>query len=57
MCTASGCDEPDLPPGALRVLLGNLCEAGLIEPYEPPSSPGTPSVELLEELLAGLRAL
>jgi hypothetical protein len=50
-------DEPDLPLDALRVLLGNLCEAGLIETHEPPSSSGTPSVELLEELLAGLRAL
>ncbi|QGN45572.1 DUF742 domain-containing protein [Micromonospora sp. WMMD558] len=47
----------DLPVGAVRVLLGDLVEAGLVETREP-SSPGErPSMELLTALLAGLRSL
>lgn len=47
----------DLPLGTVRVLLGDLVEAGLIETHEPPTLSELPSEELLRELLAGLRAL
>ncbi|MFE9959387.1 DUF742 domain-containing protein [Micromonospora sp. NPDC005299] len=49
--------ELDLPLGTVRVLLGDLLEAGLIETHEPPSLSGAPSRELLEALLDGLRTL
>lgn len=49
--------ELDLPLGTVRVLLGDLLEAGLIETHEPPTLSELPSEELLRELLAGLRAL
>ncbi|MCW3816261.1 DUF742 domain-containing protein [Micromonospora sp. DR5-3] len=47
----------DLPLGTVRVLLGDLLGAGLIEMHEPPTLSGRPSRELLEAILAGLRAL
>ncbi|MCM0676043.1 DUF742 domain-containing protein [Micromonospora phytophila] len=47
----------DLPVDTVRVLLGDLLEAGLIELREPPTLSGRPSRELLEALLAGLRTL
>lgn len=47
--------ELDLPLGTVRVLLGDLIEAGLVELHEPRST--APSRELLEALLAGLQAL
>jgi DNA-binding transcriptional ArsR family regulator len=46
----------DLPIGTVRVLLGDLLEAGLIETHEPPVR-DAPSEDLLEAVLAGLRAL
>lgn len=46
----------DLPVGTVRVLLGDLMAAGLIDTHEPPML-DAPSEELLEALLAGLRAL
>ncbi|MGR6317050.1 DUF742 domain-containing protein [Micromonospora soli] len=49
--------ELDLPLGTVRVLLGDLLGAGLIELHEPPTLSGVPSRELLEALLAGLRTL
>lgn len=49
--------ELDLPLGTVRVLLGDLLEAGLIELHEPPAVSTAPSRELLEALLAGLQAL
>ncbi|MFG3600473.1 DUF742 domain-containing protein [Micromonospora chersina] len=49
--------ELELPLGTVRVLLGDLLEAGLIETHEPPSLSGAPSRELLEALLDGLRTL
>ncbi|MEU4680853.1 DUF742 domain-containing protein [Micromonospora sp. NPDC023737] len=49
--------ELDLPVGTVRVLLGDLLAAGLIETHEPPTLAELPSEELLRELLAGLRAL
>jgi Protein of unknown function (DUF742) len=47
----------DLPLGTVRVLLGDLVEAGLIETREASSLADRPSMELLTALLAGLRAL
>ncbi|MFD0786430.1 DUF742 domain-containing protein [Micromonospora azadirachtae] len=49
--------ELDLPVGTVRVLLGDLLAAGLIETHEPPTLAELPSEELLRELLVGLRAL
>ena len=49
--------ELDLPLGTVRVLLGDLLEAGLIETHEPLVLAESPSEELLEAVLAGLRAL
>ena len=49
--------ELDLPLGTVRVLLGDLLEAALIETHEPLALGGGPSEELLEAVLAGLRAL
>lgn len=46
----------DLPVGTVRVLLGDLLEAGLIDTHEPPVL-DAPSEDLLEAVLAGLRAL
>lgn len=47
----------DLPLGTVRVLLGDLVEARLVETLEPPSLSERPSMELLTALLAGLHAL
>jgi DNA-binding transcriptional ArsR family regulator len=49
--------ELDLPLGTVRVLLGDLLEAGLIETHAPLVLAESPSEELLEAVLAGLRAL
>jgi DNA-directed RNA polymerase specialized sigma24 family protein len=49
--------ELDLPLGTVRVLLGDLLAAGLIETHEPPTLSERPSKELLEAILVGLRAL
>ncbi|MEV4753682.1 DUF742 domain-containing protein [Micromonospora sp. NPDC049559] len=49
--------ELDLPLGTVRVLLGDLLDAGLIETHEPLVLAESPSEELLEAVLAGLRAL
>ncbi|GAA3753762.1 DUF742 domain-containing protein [Plantactinospora mayteni] len=46
----------DLPVGTIRVLLGDLLDAGLIDTHEPPVL-DAPSEDLLEAVLAGLRAL
>jgi DNA-binding MarR family transcriptional regulator len=46
-----------LPAGTVRVLLGDLLDGDLIETREPPSVTERPSEELLEAVLAGLRAL
>jgi DNA-binding NarL/FixJ family response regulator len=47
----------DLPAGTVRVLLGDLLNANLIETREPAMASTGPSEELLEAVLAGLRAL
>jgi len=49
--------ELDLPLGTVRVLLGDLMEAGLIETYEPLVLDDSPGDDLLEAVLAGLRSL
>ncbi|GLH95891.1 DUF742 domain-containing protein [Phytohabitans aurantiacus] len=47
----------DLPAGTVRVLLGDLLNANLIETREPVMASTGPSEELLEAVLAGLRSL
>lgn len=47
----------DLPAGTVRVLLGDLLAAGLIETREPAAMAGGPPEDVLEAVLAGLRAL
>ncbi|MEV4658680.1 DUF742 domain-containing protein [Micromonospora sp. NPDC049301] len=49
--------ELDLPVGTVRVLLGDLLTAGLIETHEPPTLSELPTADLLEAILVGLRAL
>lgn len=49
--------ELDLPLGTVRVLLGDLLAAGLIETHEPPMLSELPTEDLLEAILVGLRAL
>nr|WP_074312100.1 DUF742 domain-containing protein [Micromonospora cremea] len=49
--------ELDLPLGTVRVLLGDLLTAGLIETHEPPTLSELPTADLLEAILVGLRAL
>ncbi|MEU7848914.1 DUF742 domain-containing protein [Micromonospora parva] len=49
--------ELDLPLGTVRVLLGDLLGAGLIETHEPPMLSELPTADLLEAILVGLRAL
>ncbi|MEH1058298.1 DUF742 domain-containing protein [Micromonospora sp. CPCC 206171] len=47
----------DLPLGTVRVLLGELLDAGLIETHVSPTLSELPSRELLEAMLNGLQAL
>ncbi|MGN9805644.1 DUF742 domain-containing protein [Micromonospora sp. L32] len=47
----------DLPLGTVRVLLGELLDAGLIETHVSPTLSELPSRELLEAMLTGLQAL
>jgi hypothetical protein len=47
----------NLPVGTVRVLLGDLLDAGLIETHEPLVLAESPSEGLLQAVLAGLRAL
>ncbi|MGK5440225.1 DUF742 domain-containing protein [Micromonospora sp. URMC 105] len=47
----------DLPLGTVRVLLGELLRAGLIETHVPPMLSELPSPELLRAMLAGLQEL
>jgi hypothetical protein len=47
----------NLPLGTVRVLLDDLLDAELIETHEPLILDESPPEELLEALLAGLRAL
>ncbi|MEU8207610.1 DUF742 domain-containing protein [Micromonospora sp. NPDC049044] len=49
--------ELDLPLGTVRVLLGDLLAAGLIETHDPPMLSDLPTEDLLEAILVGLRAL
>ena len=47
----------DLALGVVRVLLGDLLAAGLIEMYEPPASAQSPDDNILKAVANGLRAL
>ncbi|WP_406070484.1 DUF742 domain-containing protein [Micromonospora sp. NBC_01638] len=49
--------ELDLPLGTVRVLLGDLHTAGLIETHDPPVLSELPTEDLLEAILVGLRGL
>ncbi|MGW0436476.1 DUF742 domain-containing protein [Micromonospora sp. NPDC003197] len=49
--------ELDLPLGTVRVLLGDLMEARLIETYEPLVLDDSLGEDMLEAVLAGLRSL
>ncbi|WP_207922809.1 DUF742 domain-containing protein [Micromonospora sp. KC606] len=49
--------ELRLPLNTVRILLGMLSQAGLIDVLELPSHVERPSRELLQKLLAALRAL
>ncbi|WP_091562318.1 DUF742 domain-containing protein [Micromonospora pattaloongensis] len=49
--------ELDLPAGTVRVLLGDLLEAGLIEAHQPPTPADAVPDGLLRAVLVGLRAL
>jgi hypothetical protein len=47
----------DLPLGVVRVLVGDLHEAGLVQVRPPADVARLPNVTLLSEVLSGLRAL
>ncbi|WP_308188994.1 DUF742 domain-containing protein [Streptacidiphilus sp. ASG 303] len=47
----------DLPVGVVRVLLGDLLDMGAIRLREPAYAGGRPSLDLIREVLDGLRAL
>lgn len=47
----------NLPVGIVRVLIGDLLHAGLVDTQEPPLLSDLPSENLLEAVLAGLRSL
>ncbi|MCP2322473.1 hypothetical protein HDA40_000980 [Hamadaea flava] len=47
----------DLPLGVVRVLLADLHAEGLIERYDPPSTPDGPTEQLLQAVIHGLRTI
>lgn len=47
----------NLPVGTIRVLVGDLLHAGLVDTQEPPLLAELPSEALLQAVLTGLRAL
>ncbi|HEX2772957.1 MAG TPA: DUF742 domain-containing protein [Micromonosporaceae bacterium] len=47
----------DLALGVVRVLLGDLLAAGLIDMHEPPASPRFPHDDMLKAVVHGLRSL
>lgn len=47
----------DLALGVVRVLLGDLLAAGLIDMHEPPASPLFPHDDMLKAVVHGLRSL
>ncbi|WP_030267817.1 DUF742 domain-containing protein [Streptomyces sp. NRRL B-24484] len=49
--------DADLPIGALRVLLGDLVQAGLVRVGQSAAEAGRPDVRLLREVIRGLRRL
>jgi DNA-binding IscR family transcriptional regulator len=46
-----------MPVNVTRILVDDLSEGGLVVVYQPPAGGARPSVELLERVLHGLRAL
>lgn len=49
--------ETDLPLGVVRILLGDLLDAGLITVSRPVPAAQLPDVRILHEVIQGLRAL
>ncbi|MCD0483115.1 DUF742 domain-containing protein [Streptacidiphilus sp. ASG 303] len=49
--------DADLPLGVVRVLLGDLLDAGLVRVAPPPPRTGRPDAALLREVVEGLRRL
>ncbi|MFF3326662.1 DUF742 domain-containing protein [Streptomyces sp. NPDC002889] len=49
--------DADLPVGVVRVLLGDLLEAGLVKVSRPVPPAQLPSERILREVIEGLRAL
>jgi hypothetical protein len=49
--------ETDLPLGVVRILLGDLLDAGLITVSRPVPAAQLPDVRILREVIQGLRAL
>ncbi|MEU3821338.1 DUF742 domain-containing protein [Streptomyces sp. NPDC030392] len=49
--------ESDLPVGVVRVLLGDLLEAGLVTVHRPVPAAELPDEQILREVINGLRAL
>lgn len=47
----------NLPVGTVRVLIGDLLDAGLVDTQDPPLLADLPSEALLQAVLTGLRAL
>jgi len=47
----------DLPLGVVRVLLADLHAEGMIERYDPPSTPDGPTEQLLQAVIHGLRTI
>jgi Protein of unknown function (DUF742) len=47
----------DLPIGVVRVLLADLHADGLIERYDPPSTPDGPTEQILQAVIHGLRTI
>jgi hypothetical protein len=47
----------DLPLGVVRVLLADLYDEGLIDRYDPQSTPDGPTEQLLQAVIHGLRAI
>ncbi|MFF3945133.1 DUF742 domain-containing protein [Streptomyces sp. NPDC001902] len=49
--------DADLPVTVVRVVLGDLVDAGLARVDPPPAAAGRPDADLLREVIRGLRAL
>ncbi|GII02327.1 DUF742 domain-containing protein [Planobispora takensis] len=54
---AEAASRTGLPVGVVRVLLGDLRNAGLLTVHTPPTTIAAPRENLLRDVLSGLRAL